>query len=81
MFWGSWKYERNGSPAKLTWRPKGVTYFSRDPLRSYFHEPQKNEIYFLNESRRSKIGSSKEIVGFPILVPTVLSQQMTTWLS
>ena len=22
--------------------------FARDPLRSYFHEPQKNEIYFLN---------------------------------
>ena len=28
----------------------GVTYFARDPsLRSYFHEPQKNEIYFLND--------------------------------
>ena len=26
----------------------GVTYFARDPLRSYFHEPPKNEIYFLN---------------------------------
>ena len=24
------------------------TYFARDPLRSYFHEPQKNGIYFLN---------------------------------
>ena len=34
---------------KLTWRPSGVTYFARDPLRSYFHEPQKNEIYCLNE--------------------------------
>ena len=42
------EYERNGSRAKLTWRPLGVTYFARDPLRSYFHEPQKNEIYFLN---------------------------------
>ena len=42
-----------------------VTYFARGPLCSYFHEPQKNEIYFLNEPRRSKIGSSKEniIVG------------------
>ena len=40
FFWGSWKYERNGS--------KGVTYFARDPLRSYFNEPAKNEIYFLN---------------------------------
>ena len=26
----------------------GVTYFARDPLRSYFFEPQKNEFYFLN---------------------------------
>ena len=49
FFWGSWKYERNGSRAKLTWRPSGITYFARDPLRSYFHEPQENEIYFLNE--------------------------------
>ena len=40
------------------WRPKGVTltlhgtsgvtYFARDPLRSYFHEPQKNEIHLLH---------------------------------
>ena len=29
-----------------TQRVPGVTYFARDPLRSYFHEPQKNEIYF-----------------------------------
>ena len=48
FFWGSWKYERSGSRAKLRWRPSDVTYFARDPLRSYFHEPQKNEIYFLN---------------------------------
>ena len=48
FFWESWKYERNGSHAKLTWRPSGVTYFARNPLRSYFHEPQKIEIYFLN---------------------------------
>ena len=34
---------------KLTWRPSGVTYFAHDPLGSYFYEPQKNEIYFLNE--------------------------------
>ena len=27
---------------------RGVAYFARDPLRSHFHEPQKNEIYFLN---------------------------------
>ena len=27
--------------AKLLRRPSGVTYFARDPLRSYFHEPQK----------------------------------------
>ena len=25
------------------WRP----YFARNPLRSYFHEPQKNEIHLL----------------------------------
>ena len=25
-----------------------VTYFARDALRSYFYDPQKNEIYFLN---------------------------------
>ena len=28
-------------------------YFARDPLRSYFHEPQKNEIYFLNEPQQN----------------------------
>ena len=28
--------------------PSGVTYFARDLSRSYLHEPQKNEIYFLN---------------------------------
>ena len=48
FFWGSWKYEPNRSHAKLTWHPLGVTYFACDPLRSYFHEPQKNEIHFLN---------------------------------
>ena len=42
FFWHSSKYERNGSRAKLTWR-----YFARDPLRSYFDECQKNEIYFV----------------------------------
>ena len=52
-FWGSWKYERNGSHAKLTWHPSGVTYFARDPLHSYFHEPQKNEIYFLSKVPKS----------------------------
>ena len=36
FFWGSWKYERNGSRAKLTWDPLAV------------HEPQENEIHFLN---------------------------------
>ena len=38
------KYERNGLQAKWT----VVTYFARDPMRSYFDECQKNEIYFLN---------------------------------
>ena len=32
-------------PCKLNATP---TYLARDPLRSYFHELQKNEIYFLN---------------------------------
>ena len=41
-------YECNGSHAKLMWRPLGVTYFGLDTLRSYFDEPQKDEIYFLN---------------------------------
>ena len=45
IFWGSWKYERNESRAKLTWHISGVTYFAWDPLHSYFHELQKNEIY------------------------------------
>ena len=40
--------ERNGSRAKLTWRSSDANYFARDPLRSCFHEPQKNENYFLN---------------------------------
>ena len=26
----------------------GITYFAGEPLRSDFHEPQKNKIYFLN---------------------------------
>ena len=29
---------------------KGVTYFACAPLRSYFHDPQKNKIYFLHVS-------------------------------
>ena len=41
-------YELNGFRAELTWRTSGVIYFARDPLRPYFHDPQKNEIYFLN---------------------------------
>ena len=47
FFCGSRKCERNVFRAKLTWRPTSLT-FARDPLRSYFHEPQKNEIYFVN---------------------------------
>ena len=34
-----------GVPCKVNVTP----YFARDPLRSYFYEPQKNEIYFLNK--------------------------------
>ena len=29
--------------------------FARDPFRSYFDEPQKNEIYLLNESHKNEI--------------------------
>ena len=39
------------------WSSSGVTYFARYPLRSYFHDPQKNEIYFLNEYFWAKIFS------------------------
>ena len=53
--WGSSKYERNGSRAKLTWHTSGITYFACDPLRSYFDEPHKNEIYFL-----PKLGLSEQ---------------------
>ena len=50
-----YKYKRcNGSHTKLTWSPSGVTYFARDPLRSFFHDPQKNEIYFLNIKPRQQ---------------------------
>ena len=37
------------------WRP-----FARAPLRSYFHDPQKNEIYFLNE--KSLLISDQSVV-------------------
>ena len=30
------------------WRPKSVKLTAWDPLRSYFDEPQKNEIYLLH---------------------------------
>ena len=36
-----------GPRAKLKWSRSGVTFFVRDPLRSYFDEPKKNEIQFL----------------------------------
>ena len=45
VFWGSWKYERNGSHAKLTWSPSGVTYFAREPLRLYSYETQKMQLH------------------------------------
>ena len=35
---------------KVNVTPSGAIYFACGPLRSYFHEPQKNEIYFLNIS-------------------------------
>ena len=31
-------------PCKVNVTPE---YFARDPLRSYFHEPQKNDFFFL----------------------------------
>ena len=39
--------ECSGSRAKLMWHPTGVTYFTRDPLHSYFDYCQKNKIYYL----------------------------------
>ena len=65
FFLGSWKYERNGSRAKLTWCPNErseslakLTWrlfhlIACDPLLSYFNEPQKNDVYFLNDIERS----------------------------
>ena len=41
------KCKNNGSRAKLTWHPLGVTYFARDTLHSYFDECQKIKIDFL----------------------------------
>ena len=38
-------------PCKVNATP--VTYFACDPLHSYFNEPQKNEIYFLNDPKFS----------------------------
>ena len=52
-FWGSQNYEHSGSCAELTC--SGITYFACDPLHSYFHEPQKNEIYFLNLTMSKKM--------------------------
>ena len=36
-----------------------LEYFARDPLRLYFHEPQKNEIYFLNVAELLDRGKPK----------------------
>ena len=48
FFWGSWKYESNASHAKLMWR-KGHHLLCTWPVAfNYFHEVQKNKIYFLN---------------------------------
>ena len=44
------------STQRVPCKVKVVTYFARDPLRSYFLETQKNEIYFLNKSHRIGIG-------------------------
>ena len=41
-------------PCKVKVTPLCVTYFAHDLLRSYFHKPQKNEIYFLNEPMHDK---------------------------
>ena len=54
FFCCSSKYKRNGSCARLMWSPLGITYFAWDPLRSYFDEQQKNEIYFLNITKLFK---------------------------
>ena len=54
----------------------GVTYFARDPLRSYFDEQQKNEIYFLNKHYSKinveKFGNWMDELGF--YVPSTVFQ-------
>ena len=50
FFWHSTKYECNGSRAKLSWYPLGISYLARDPLPSYFDECQKNKITIRNIS-------------------------------
>ena len=51
------EYEHNGSHAKLM----GVTYFAPAPFRSYFHDPQKNEIYFLKNLYSRTLISKRKI--------------------
>ena len=73
FFRGSWKYERYGSRGKLTWR----TYFARDLLRSYFHEPQKNEIYFLNVQNRFSHDMVLAIIMLMLLCYVVIKSAVT----
>ena len=49
-------------PCNVYVTPFGATYFARDPLRSYFHEPQKNEIYVLNETEKKNQQSILKII-------------------
>ena len=47
FFWGSSKYEGNEFRASYRDTHRAVTYFARDPLRSYFNESKKKKRFFL----------------------------------
>ena len=63
FFWGSLKYERNEFHAKLTWHPSCVIYFARDPLHSYFDEPQKKWNSFPKYTLVSIVGTIMSYFG------------------
>ena len=54
FFWGSWKYERNGSRLKLTWRPSGNFLLHVTRCVHTSMNLTKNEIYFLTNFMRIK---------------------------
>ena len=77
--WGSWKYECNRSRAKLTWCPN----FASDPLRSYFHEPQKNETVSgrvdENIGLEGKVFNSRRATECYCCIKTVCQQYWENW--